>query len=333
MRLVEKLDIEVLLPMTDTSVPLLLGLETLPSTIRLPFPPLETYREVSDKRRLMDRARDIGVPVPQQVVVEAPPGDADLSRFASGVSVVLKPARSAVVTDGGILRFGVKMVDRVEDASSVLAQLPPEAYPVMVQERITGPGLGAFLLTDRGRVLAAFGHRRLREKPPTGGVSVYREAVPLRDDVRDYAERVLRAFDWTGVAMVEFKEDLATGTPYLMEINGRFWGSLQLAVDAGVDFPALLVDLCLGRPVEPVETIRTGIRSRWLWGDVDHLLWMLLRGREARRTDPMLPTPLGALGRFLVPWRPGERYEVLRASDPGPFLRESAQWLTQVLKR
>lgn len=333
MRLVQELDIEVLLPMTDTSVPLLVGHEALPDTVRLPFPPLETYRAVSDKLSLMATARDIGVPVPQQVVVEAPPAEADLGRFAPGVSVVLKPARSAVVTEGGILRFGVKMVDRVEDAPSVLAKLPPEAYPVMVQERITGPGLGAFMLTDRGRVLAAFGHRRIREKPPTGGVSVYREAVRLRDDVRDYAERVLQAFEWTGVAMVEFKEDLSTGTPYLMEINGRFWGSLQLAVDAGVDFPALLVDLCLERPVEPVKTIRTGIRSRWLWGDVDHLLWMFLRGREARLNDPTLPTPLGALGRFLIPWRPGERYEVLRLSDPGPFLRESAQWLGQLFKR
>ena len=37
--------------------------------------------------------------------------------------------------------------------------------------------------------------------------------------------------------MVEFKHDERDGVPKLMEINGRFWGSLQLAIDAGVDFP------------------------------------------------------------------------------------------------
>ena len=40
--------------------------------------------------------------------------------------------------------------------------------------------------------------------------------------------------------MVEFKLDARDGVAKLMEINGRFWGSLQLAVDAGVDFPAIL---------------------------------------------------------------------------------------------
>ncbi len=51
--------------------------------------------------------------------------------------------------------------------------------------------------------------------------------------------------------MVEFKADARTGTPYLMEINGRFWGSLQLAIDAGVDFPAILVAAALGAPIPP----------------------------------------------------------------------------------
>ena len=39
--------------------------------------------------------------------------------------------------------------------------------------------------------------------------------------------------------MMEYKQDRRTGTPLLMEVNGRFWGSLQLAIDAGVDFPYL----------------------------------------------------------------------------------------------
>src|SRR5690606_2968691 len=214
-----------------------------------------------------------------------------------------------------------------------LAAYPPEAYPILVQERVTGPGIGVFLLAREGRSLAAFGHRRIREKPPTGGVSVYRESVRPRPDVRRHAERLLEALGWTGVAMVEFKEDVATGTPYLMEVNGRFWGSLQLAIDAGVDFPRLLVSSALGEEVGPAPELREGIRSRWEWGDVDHLLWMLLRGPRARAIDPTLPGRLAALGRFLVPWRPGDRPEVLRWSDPRPFLRESAQWVAGVFGR
>ncbi len=300
----------------------------------IPFPDRSVYEAIADKRHLMQVARDVGVPVPRQVVIEAPLADpVALMDFFPGEALVLKPARSAVVGVHGIRRFGVRMLERASDAPTVLRDFPPEAYPILAQERITGPGLGAFLLADAGRPLASFGHRRIREKPPTGGVSVYREAVRLREDILGHAERLLQAFRWTGVAMVEFKEDVATGTPYLMEINGRFWGSLQLAIDAGVDFPRLLLDLAEGREVPHALEPTRHVRSRWLWGDVDHLIWMLRHGRRARAADTTLPGPLGALGRFLMPWRPGDRFEVLRLTDPAPFLRESIQWFSDLASR
>lgn len=42
--------------------------------------------------------------------------------------------------------------------------------------------------------------------------------------------------------MVEWKVDLRDGRPKLMEINPRFWGSLELAVRSGVNFPSLYAD-------------------------------------------------------------------------------------------
>ena len=202
-----------------------------------------------------------------------------------------------------------------------------------MQERIFGSGLGVFLLAWEGRTLAAFAHRRIREKPPPGGVSVYRESVAVAPELRTYSERLLERYRWRGAAMVEFKEDARTGTPYLMEVNGRFWGSLQLAIDAGVDFPAILVAAALGEPRPAIGAFREGIRCRWLWGDVDHLIWMLRAPRHIRVAHPDLPGRLGALARFLVPWRPGDRFEVLRTTDPGPFLRESANWFRSVREK
>ena len=109
---------------------------------------------------------------------------------------------------------------------------------MLLQERIEGPGVGVFVCCDRGEPVALFAHRRLREKPPSGGVSVLCESAAARSDRRaTSATRLLQALDWRGVAMVEFKRDLRDGSLRLMEINGRFWGSLQLAIDAGVEFP------------------------------------------------------------------------------------------------
>jgi predicted ATP-grasp superfamily ATP-dependent carboligase len=156
---------------------------------------------------------------------------------------------------------------------------------------------------------------------------VYRESIPLPPDALRHAEALLEELDWNGVAMVEFKVDRSSGVPYLMEMNGRFWGSLQLAIDAGVDFPKLLAEAALGRADGPVVTGESGIRLRWLLGDLDHLLIRLGRSRTELHLPAGSPGRLRALGSFLVPWRRGERLEVLRLSDPAPFVREVSHWI------
>ena len=131
--------------------------------------------------------------------------------------------------------------------------------------------------------------------------------------------------------MVEFKQDEGTGRFYLMEVNGRFWGSLQLAIDAGVDFPKLLVAAATGGLPAPALDYRIGVRSRWWWGDVDHLL-ARLRSRRSVLPADMEMGRLRAVLDFLKLWRPGDRSEVLRLSDPVPFARECVGWISEVTR-
>jgi predicted ATP-grasp superfamily ATP-dependent carboligase len=331
--LVERLGVDVLLPMTDVSVQLLLRLLDSHPRLRIPCGEAGTYHAISNKAHLMRVAGEIGIPVPEQRVLEQP-GDGVPDRLSGlGFPLALKPAHSVVMTQRGMRKFDVRIAYDAEDLEAQLAAFDPEAYPILAQRWVKGPGLGVFVLSWDGRTVASFAHRRIREKPPTGGVSVYRESVAARPDVLGHAERLLGHFKWTGAAMVEFKEDASTSTPYLMEVNARLWGSLQLAIDAGVDFPRLLVDLVTGAPVEAVRSYRMGIRSRWFWGDVDHLLAVLRSGPEFRRANPALGGRARAIGRFLLPWRPGDRFEVLRWSDPGPFLRETLDWVKALVSR
>jgi carbamoylphosphate synthase large subunit len=60
--------------------------------------------------------------------------------------------------------------------------------------------------------------------------------------VREQGLALLKALKWHGVAMVEFRLR-PDGTPVFLEVNGRFWTSLALAVHAGADFPVLLAKL------------------------------------------------------------------------------------------
>jgi predicted ATP-grasp superfamily ATP-dependent carboligase len=198
---------------------------------------------------------------------------------------------------------------------------------MLVQEFIPGHGAGVFCLYDRDHAVAWFAHRRIREKPPSGGVSVLCESVPVDPVLKDYAERLLRAAEYRGVAMVEFRIT-PDGKPYLMEVNARFWGSLQLAIDCGVDFPWLYYRMLMGEKVEPVTDYQVGRRLRWFLGDLDHLL---IRLRDPAET---LGDKVSAVGRFLgTGFGFGCRQEVFRWSDPGPGWLELRQWISNVMGR
>jgi hypothetical protein len=126
--------------------------------------------------------------------------------------------------------------------------------------------------------------------------------------------------------MIEYKVEQKTGVPFIMEINGRFWGSLQLAIDAGVDFPRLLLACASGQKVSAPEKYKLGIRSKWEWGEVDYCLARIRRTDAELSLPPESPGRLTSILRSLLPWVPGDRYEVFRATDPAPFFRESMRY-------
>lgn len=303
----------ILLPMTDGSVEAVLEhRDELPADVTIPLPDLTTYRAASDKAHVMALAEQCGFAVPDtRVIISARDEVPETSFFPAFV----KPHRSVVAVNGTRAKVGVTPVADAAACRRVLAALPAAAFPVLLQRQVSGVGEGFFALRWGGRMVAMFAHRRLREKPPSGGVSVYRESIPLDDSLAGPGARLLEALDWNGVAMVECKRDRATGRQVIMEVNGRFWGSLQLAIDAGVDFPALLARCAAGETVVAPEAYRVGIRSRWFWGDVDHLYLRLRHGRAR----------LQAVSDFLRATGGGD--EIWRWRDPGPFLVESLQWL------
>jgi predicted ATP-grasp superfamily ATP-dependent carboligase len=319
--------IDVVLPMTDITTLLLTEQRAkLPPASMLPFSDVDAIEKASNKAGIVGLALETGVPVPRTVIVST---SADAIRVMPELTfpVVVKPSRSRFrIRDG----WSSTKVEYARDPSALLTQLdavPPEAYPVLLQERISGPGVGLFLCCDRGRPVTAFAHRRLREKPVSGGVSVLCESISLPADALEYGSRLLTRLNWHGIAMVEFKRDDRDNSLRLMEINGRFWGSLQLAIDAGVDFPAILLDLACGKHIEPCDRYRVGIRSRWFLGDLDALLATLRQPRSRLNLPASHPSRLRHAWDFLHLVSRNTRYEVLKLNDPMPGLVELRRWL------
>jgi len=130
--------------------------------------------------------------------------------------------------------------------------------------------------------------------------------------------------------MIEFRDD-EERAPCLMEVNGRFWGSLQLGIDAGINFPLLWVALLKGQQVEAAGEYRMGFTLRWLWGDVKRFIWIV---RGAPRGYPgTFPNVRQGLKELFGPQPAGTRLEMWRSHDPWPAVGEWVQGTRELLAR
>lgn len=321
----------VLLPVTDVTLSeILRRREELGEGIAVPFDGFEKYRLVSDKSWLFSQCRTLGIPTPR-TLLSTDHGAAERligSARELGFPLVVKPSLSRIRTKNGWVGTQVRYARDAEELRDILSKEPFTTVPFLLQERIRGPGVGIFLLMKDGDVLARFAHRRIREKPPSGGVSVLCESIEPPAEALDAATRLLGKLGWSGVAMVEFKIDERGDLPRILEVNARFWGSLELAVSAGVDFPHLLFRLAAGERIGESAGYRTGLKLRWELGDLDHL-WIRFSNNSSCLSLPSgSPTRPGTLAKFVADsFRPSVRHEVFRFGDPRPFLHELGRYV------
>lgn len=298
----------------ETMVPFLDVSESLPTTLKLAYPTHAGLRVALDKLQATRYAEEAGFRVP---VTSTTDELDDFMRRVTGPFVV-KPRVSRC-----------KVGDRIQSAEVAYAATALElerlvetwtlscAEPI-VQTRILGDGYGLFFLFDRGHYVAHCAHRRLREYPLDGGPSVLRCSVALPELIVNRAIRMLERLEWHGVCMVELKGP--PHDPYFLEINPRFWGSLQLAVHAGVNFPSMLYRLATGE-LQKSPAVRThyteGVSSWWLRGQIARSLELLQR-------RGMLVGGLQGL-REMFPSRPLPDLDTFRIDDPLPFAMEMIQ--------
>ncbi len=243
---------------------------------RIYLPPARSVDVAFDKIETWRCAVQLGIPTPRGVVIE----DAarlDIQTAGLTAPVAVKPCRS-VRSDQVLLKHYVLVTDDLSAARRYAGELLAGGSRVLIQDIAPGQGVGVELLMDRGEVLFAFQHRRLHETSGFG--STYRVSVPLDPELLAASAALMKALEYTGVAMVEYRVDPATGRWILLEINARFWGSLPLAMAAGADFPRYLFELLVeGRRTFPRE-YRLGVRCRNLLNDC-RWMWRSLRGASS----------------------------------------------------
>lgn len=236
----------------------------------------KTYRYAHNKWELLKLARDHGIPVPQTVYLSKPE---DLHQpLPFGFPCIVKPVSSALVKEGRLYSFSVSVVNTSQELEDKVREVILNV-PVMIQEFINGYGIGFNFLAKEGELFNSYIHRRINEH---GGVSSYREilrtgAYGNKDSVTSF----IKAVRWTGAGMLEFK--VQQGVPVLMELNGRFFGSIELSVKSGLNLPQQFLKMYLDGELPPRDQpFREHTKVRNLHDEMLLNLALLAKGKLGR---------------------------------------------------
>jgi predicted ATP-grasp superfamily ATP-dependent carboligase len=311
----------VLFPTTERTIQIVAARRAeLPAWVKVPIASTASIETALDKEATVSLAARVGVPTPR---TWCPSGSDALGAAPRDLRypVIVKPRQTNFLGgDGRLHKAGYAMVAEPAGLARAYAEIDRAVPRPLVQEIVAGEGAGIFSIWDQGRPLAWFAHRRLREEDPRGGRASAAISVACEPRLRAWAERLLGALGWHGVAMVEFKVDPRSGAAWLMEINGRFWGSLALALAAGADFPYWLYRLAVGEPLDGALDYQVGVVARDPVAELKHFVRVLAPGR--RRTGGRVPSrwaTLRQIGAILHPTRDSYNWT---PDDPEPGRQE-----------
>lgn len=246
--LVVQHQVAVVVPITESSlIPISAERHRLPDFCRLAAADEKSLACALDKNRTIEAAIRLGVPTPMSAFV-ATEDDARDVLADSKWPVVVKPQFSVLGGEPDGFAEGDHEAGKISYANSledVLLRVRSARgrYGFLLQEYCGGAGGGLELLVWNGHIQSAFQHRRLAEVPITGGASALRESVPVDSNLLAHCADLVREFHWSGLCMIEFRGEGSAAR--LMEMNGRIWGSIPLAVHSGMDFPAKMMRLLL----------------------------------------------------------------------------------------
>jgi len=277
----------LIIPVTElTTLPLAKIRDKIEPKIALAIAENDALEQVIDKSKTFVLAGKLGVPIPKGYPLTQ---QQDLQDCIDKIQypIVIKPTRSIAGAENDIrAKFNVDYAfNKIELQKKANALF--KTSEIILQEYFEGVGVGIELIADHGQIIHAFQHQRQHELPLTGGGSCLRKSVAINPQLLQYSEALIKALNWHGVAMVEFKHNESTGQSCLMEINGRFWGSLPLAVSSGSDFPWYLYQLLINKTHPNQFQSATGHLSRKIQEDLYWYIQVIFR----RNDNPLIKWP------------------------------------------
>ena len=248
------------------------------------FPIYEKAKIFENKSKAYDLVKKFGVSIPERIKyksikeLEIKISKTQINKFV--VKLLKGNSSKGVFVENSkksVIRRVINLIKNYE--------LPISRYP-QIEEFVSGEGWGNSVLYWKGKKIASFSHKRLREKISFGGTSTYRSSEK-NSKIEIASDIIFSKIKWHGLAMSEFKVCSKTGKIWFIEINPRVWGSISLAINSGVEFPYLAYLCAQGKIKEALRYSKTSKiisqhKSKWLFGEFFLLVKFLFQLKIVR---------------------------------------------------
>jgi len=313
-RLVDRWQIDVLLPVHEDALVLRREEKDLPYGIRIASSDFTSLCIGVNKRTITEHAQNIGISVPRTIFPNTIDDAIELAP-SLGFPLVIKLTRSNSAK-------GVLIVSTKAELQKKLYQLCVD-FPngfigdyLYLQAFQHGRVVGGCFMSRDGNIDGYFGEQYLRTKTGSMGTSVFRE--PFKSpELESLVKKIVASLKWSGIGHFDFIQDCHTGEFFLLEMNPRPWGAINLAYVNGFDFIGALISYTLGekdltRFFRPKQ--EQSIRSMWILGEMIRIAYLV----KSRQLDVNYSTPSAILNSLK-----NTHFDDFLWNDPLPFLAES----------
>jgi len=271
---IQKFNVNILLPTSEKAI---LAFDSNREKINceLLIPKTKEINIMFSKYNTLNIAKQLGVLSPKTFLLNDKNIDSIIKKIV--FPAIIKAECSENIRGNKIIKGGgTSYVYNEQDLLDEYQKRRRVIQNLIVQEFIDGFGVGISGIFKNGKDIALFGHKRIRESNPKGGPSALAESISIDENLLKSTKKIIAKIGYTGPAMVEYRIDRNTNSAYLMEINGRFWGSILLPLALGLDLPYIWWKTINGMEIRSEEIeYKVGVRGRYLLGDTKSLFYSL----------------------------------------------------------
>lgn len=301
---IRKHNAEVLIPVCEETFLIAKYKDRLSKVVRVAVPDYDQILLAHNKDRWEHVARDLNIRVPETYDLDAIRRVPSLA-YELPFPLLIKPKQGG----GG---WGITQINSLFELKKHLNadsyyERPWERF--YLQKKIEGETHCVAMLFNNGKIRGTVAYQQLRQYPLKNGqatLRISRNSPVAEKNLQALCEKI----KWHGIVQADFVIDKSSGTPYLIDINPRFWGSIAQGIAAGVNFPYMYYKIALEGDVAPVEGFQEDVITRWIGGDLCTFFPLLKAA----------PNKIGFVSDFISPGSTKIYKDDFSCGDPLPLL-------------